>query len=211
MPVDRWGRDIKVRGRQFYGTKQDAADMAELVLDAYSDARLFYDVTGQDCSQHPITVEEFLAMEVAWNSRLEIEFEPRDSRSQSRTLGGFPIVQPLPMPLFSIRWSTESVANLPEIGLDMTRFQDGLLNSNELAHDPTGKKMVDKVFRMSRKVLSRAARWVDLKTGTTVEYVRFHDWYGRHLARRCREEKDTYIILSIRRDEDRFWGLLPAE
>ena len=76
--------------------------------------------------------------------------------------------------------------------------------------DPEGKRIVDKVMRLHRKLVARDVHVIDLRTGERVEADYPCDWYGRDMARMCREEDDLYLAISAHPRFEERWGMKPA-
>jgi hypothetical protein len=108
--------------------------------------------------------------------------------------------------------SVEPSDYTPEVGRHIRHWSPGSLQGNYYHDDPDGKRFVSKVYRLSNKILSNRMRGVDLLTGETVTVVE-HGlyWWGPDAARRCREEKDLYLVLQLDFKNDKVRGYLPAD
>ena len=221
MPYDLQGRKIRVRGRQLYVTMKDIAAFSRLVEEAIPDVRFhddtkiregeFPEVSGLDAINHEVFGAEVTML--FYRDPWQPEFEPHTFTHAKGGDGIWYSLSNLPSTLVSL-WGgcgTERV-EIPEIGRTVDRLSQGLLNANNLVDDPWAKKIVDKVFRLSGKVLFNREYAVDLVSGEVVEeQQRAYNWIGYDAARQCHERDDLFLYVTVNRQEGRFWGYLPAK
>ena len=213
-PIDDDGNPVQIRGRQFYGTARDTVDFLNLVLENIPESKL-YDDERIEVGQYPeITPEAWAALEHPSNHELSLlfhredwtpEFESyRDDRPEMLRLANGPTLN---SSIFS--WTKIGESYFEQVGRPIRRPGQGMLNTNNIVDDVWGKKMIDKVFRLHGKIFSNRARWINLITGEEEMSVRYHNWYGRDMARLCNEEEDLYLAVNLDYAKEEYLGLLP--
>lgn len=106
-------------------------------------------------------------------------------------------------------------STIPEVGRKVLVSDLVLLNANHYADGPDGKEgkaIIDKVFRLHRKLVDNKVVPLELRTGEVAGPEETDDyWYGADMARQCLDETDRYLFLRLDRENDRFWGYKPAK
>ncbi len=202
---------LRVRGRDCHMSEIDVCEFLAAVLSAYPEARLFYSAGHR---AHPFlqaAFDEAIARFVNGDSFEVIfypewqpmygpnEFPPHEVSFINR-----------PLLVMSMRGGEIRTVRPKGIDRDIRISRPGNLNLNNMKADIEGKRVVDKILRMHRKVVAKDVHVIDLKTGDRVDTDYSRDWYGPDMARRCREEDDLFVGVSVRPDLDRLWGLKPA-
>ena len=217
MPYDLDGRKIRARRRQIYATLTDIVDFLNVVLESIPDAKLHCNFADDERNYPRTSVAEWAAADGQFHREIDILFYEGDWKPEygpGHLIEVFPDdvrMTNFPSPSVSIGGYGTHSRYIEEIDLRIERASEEAINSNDLVDDPRGKKIVDKVFRLSGKIFSNKARWVDLFTGETVEEMRYYNWCGRDMARRCREEKNLFLDLWFNREQKIFRGLKPAD
>lgn len=213
MPYDLHGRKIRARRRQFRITRADAEAYLDMLVEAVPETS-FYGPSDISRRQMP-KMEAY-----AWRHLEKLpmcvdlffhdgswvpEFKERDD-------GPWYSLANLPSPSVSFHPAPYlRPLEIPELGITIRRCSEGFMDSNDLIGDERGKKLVDKVFRLSQKILSNRVVAVDLATSAVIREERDWNWHGRDVARLCREESDVYVSVMLDRENGRFWGYRPAE
>ena len=212
MRVDPEGRLVCVRGRQIHMTPADVADFLVTLAQAISEAR-YFDRTKIDEGRMPelsrtapeIPGGPFPEVKMIFQTEpWEPEIVPSNLEWRNYMLANGPQLHA------SIRPSSFGYSTIKGVGRKITRSTSGLLYANYFADDREGKRIINKMFRIHRKMVDNRAVAVDLRTGKVVDEERLYDWYGRDFATQCRMKKDHYIQVVILPDQDIFWGYLPA-
>lgn len=212
--LDYEGHPIRVRSRQFFASFRDIEDFLELVLGNIPEARL-YDRTFIEDGQLPeITPSAWAALDNPNDHSLRFMFHDGNWTPEFET---YRKDQPellrlanLPSPSATLLHGVGiGKLNIEEIDRTIRRPGEGVLHTNDRKDDAWGKKIIDKVYRLSAKVFSNKAHLVDLVTGEVKFSVRYHNWYGRDLARLCAENDDLFLAVSLNREDGEYLGLRP--
>jgi len=214
MPYDHQGHKIRARSRQYYATEKDLVDFMELVLENIPEAGLYREFELNDPRLSPISISEWLHSTDPFRTEVEVLFcDPNWNPVLGPYREEFPdwlIVTNWPSPSASMFGGGTFPQTIDEVGRTIRRAREGVIHSNNRVEDAWGKKTIDKLYRLSGKIFSNKCRWVDLVTGETVEELRYANWCGRNMARRCDEEEDLFLDLWINHENNRYCGLKPA-
>lgn len=213
--TDKYGREISARSRQMYGTLKDIVDFFQSVAEALPDTK-FYDGEQPDLRwTNQISLSEWANLDDWCATRIDLLFNEDASSlclmSPDTRSDGEPVANCCRTPTMSFRGGGLFRQVIVEIGRPLYHARKGALISNNLADDPTGKRIVDRVFRLHRNMFAKKARWVDLISRRTVRLEKRNNWYGPDLARLCHEQRETYLDISINPYKQQFLGLLPAD
>lgn len=210
--VDLDGRLVCVRGRQIHMTREDVAAFLVALAEAIPVAR-FFDRTKIDEGLIPelsrdapeIPDDRFAEVEIFFHKESwEPKIIPSSLEWRNYTLANGPQLHA------NISPSTFGYSVIKEVGRKITTSTSGLLNANHFADDRDGKRIIDKMFRIHRKMVDNHTVIVDLRTGDVVRDEKNYDWYGPDFAKQCQMKKDHYLEVTILRDQDIFWGHLPV-
>lgn len=212
---DYEGHPIRLRSRQFYATVVDVLNFLNLIIENVSEARL-YDVETIEDGKFPETSPaEWVALEKPADHEISILFHDGSWEPKFETWSKeFPEslrLANLPSPSVSV-YSGIGIGSkyIEQIDRTIRRSAQGVIHSNDRIEDERGKKTIDKVYRLHGKVFFNKHRWVDLVTGETGEELRYGDWCGRDMARRCHDEEDLFLDLWLDDEREQYLGLKPA-
>lgn len=218
MRVDREGRNISVRGRQVYMSRQDGTDFLVAVAEAFPDARFFdcqplrtearIQEISRDAPDFPDglwpTVHIFF-FGPDWVPKIV----PTDDPRSAYIVENFPRLRAL------IRVDRFHKGMLDEVRIQIALAHQGLLNANHYADGPDGKegkRIIDKLFRIHRKMSGNRVVPIDLKTGAVTGSEEIdYNWHGIDIARQCLTKKDHYLGLYIDREKEIFRGYRPVK
>lgn len=211
---DHEGYPIRVRSRQFFATYRDIEDFLELVLENISEARLYDREFIEEGRLPEITPKAWAALDNPNDHSLRFMFHGGNWTPEFETYRkdkpDLLRLANLPSPAASLHAGVGiSTLYLKEVDRTIKRPGEGVLHTNDRKDDALGKKIIDKVYRLSAKVFSNKAHLVDLVTGEVKSSVRYYNWYGRDLARLCAEDDDLFLALSMDREHGEYWGLRP--
>lgn len=86
----------------------------------------------------------------------------------------------------------------------------GSINGNNLVDDGRGKKIIDTIFRIHRQMSDNRFQIVGLCSGAPIQDEKLNEWYGPGMASFCQSNPGHYLSVLLDRENDRYWGYLPA-
>lgn len=213
MRITPEGRLVSVRGRHVRMTCGDVVMFLRHVAAVIPGAR-FFDVSGRgekgpmpEISEKHLTCANFCPAEVAMVF-VDDAWQPDISPKLPYRFRNYPRLNA------SIRAAEFWPLTIAEVGREVTRSDLGLLNANHYADGAdgkAGKRIIDKLFRVHRKLVDNKVVPVDLRTGEIAGKVETDDyWHGADMARRCLDNDDHYLAVRLDRENDRFWGYKPV-
>lgn len=206
--------EVTIRSREIYMSRQDVRAFLLEVADAFPEAR-YFDFGRMDEGElievprdDPVVPDRFVGELSMYfvGPEWRPEIVPRDDEYRPYRFVN------RPMPLASIEPAMVHTKVIEDVGWRITWHTPGLLNANHLRNDACGKRVIDKLFRVHRKLVDNKVVPVDLRTGEVAgEVETSHYWHGADMARQCLEKEDHYLFVSLDRDNDRFWGYKPVK
>lgn len=217
MTLDTAGRDVSVRGRQIFMTAKDVVDFLVMVAEAFPEARFFNCKTLRDGYIEEITRQAPVLPGGTW-PEVDIRFvgldwQPRIVPSGDRRCPYR--VSNFPRLVAAIRPGRFYSTEIEGIGRSIVRGDDGLLYANYAADGPEhkdGKRTIDKLWRLHRKVVGNRVVPFSLRTGEVAGPEETdHRWHGIDMARQCLTKKDHYLGLWMNREQGDPWGYKPVK
>lgn len=213
LPGKDFKSQVSVSGRELHMSRTDIHDFLIRVAEALPEVR-YFDFGQFEDGQIVEVPREAPWVPDRFAGKLKMYFvgpdwEPRIVRTDQGINPYYFANQPLP--LASISAATFHTIELEEVGRPITWIGGGLLNASYFRNQPEGRRVIDKVFRIHRKLAGNKAVPVDLRTGDVAgEVETVHYWHGQDMARQCRQKKDHYLFVRLDRENDRFWGYKPV-
>lgn len=214
MRTDDRGRKVRVRGRQIHMTEIDTANFYSAVIESVPSVRFFDAYLIREGTIEELTNANL--MEIAAREKVDMFFPEGDWQPSLEPIEpgnnwlGTRIAD-FPRLVADLRKSHIGWMFVPALGRKIGVSRSGTLNTNTLEADARGRKIIDKLFRLHRKLSDNRAVAVDLRTGKKLGTEKLHDWYGDDLARKCLTEEDLYLEVNLSPEENRFWGYLPEK
>jgi hypothetical protein len=213
MDWDSEGRPISVRGRRVRMTREDVVAFLKAVAEAFPSVRF---LESRDRYDEPLVEIPRERPTVPAHGLGEVrilfvgpDWQPEYHPARRGMLVNFPLLN-------ASIWPAKFFCDeIREIGCKIVRCDEGLLNANHYYADEPGgkegKRVIDKLFRLHRKLVDNKVVPIDLRTGEVAgEIETDYEWYGADVARQCFEKQDHYLDVRLSRESDRFWGYKPV-
>lgn len=212
MDWDSEGRPISVHGRRIRMTREDVVAFLKAVAAAFPSARF---LESRDRYDEPLVEIPRERPTVPARGLGEVnilfvgpQWQPEYHPARRGMLVNYPRLNA------SIWPAKFSCLEIKEIGRKIVRCDEGLLNANHYADEPggkEGKRVIDKLFRLHRKLVDNKVVPLDLRTGEVADEMKTdYEWHGADMARQCLDKEDHYLGVMLDRTNDRFWGYKPA-